>query len=298
MLSDFFTVFFRIFPRLKSILWREAYQFLSRVYTKTDWKFMNYGYAPLNGFEGTVVLDRSDEENRFCIQLYHYLASVVDLNGRRVLEVGSGRGGGADYIRRCLNPKTVVGVDFSRNAVAFCNQIYPLNGLSFEIGNAEALPFGNDRFDAVINVESSHCYNSMEGFLEQVKRVLAPGGSFLFADFRGRDDLDALKAHIRASGLTLVRESDISANVLEALRQDSDRKTREITAKTAAALGLADGLSATGIKRRIHRLLVTFILEFSGAKESTIYKELQTGDTVYMSYILQKQKRPASLPQD
>jgi SAM-dependent methyltransferase len=295
MLSDFFTVFFRIFPRLKSIMWREAYQFLSRVYTKTDWKFMNYGYTSLDGSDGIAVLDRPDEENRFCIQLYHYLASAVDLRGLRVLEVGSGRGGGADYLHRYLTPKTMVGVDFSKNAVAFCNQSYPLNGLAFKAGNAEALPFGNDRFDAVINVESSHCYNSMGGFLEQVKRVLSPGGHFLFADFRGRDDLGALKAHIRASGLAVVKEIDISANVLEALRQDSERKTREINTKIAEALGLADNSPATGVKARLHGLIVTLILEFTGAKDSTIYKELQTGDTIYMSYVLQKQKQTAPL---
>ena len=35
-------------------------------------------------------------------QLYHYVAAAVDLDGKKVLEVGSGRGGGANYVTRVL----------------------------------------------------------------------------------------------------------------------------------------------------------------------------------------------------
>ncbi|SVD50227.1 uncharacterized protein METZ01_LOCUS403081 [marine metagenome] len=35
-------------------------------------------------------------------QLYHYVAASVDLDGKKVLEVGSGRGGGANYVTRVL----------------------------------------------------------------------------------------------------------------------------------------------------------------------------------------------------
>ena len=35
-------------------------------------------------------------------QLYHYVAAAVDLDGEKVLEVGSGRGGGASYVARLL----------------------------------------------------------------------------------------------------------------------------------------------------------------------------------------------------
>ena len=35
-------------------------------------------------------------------QLYHYVAAAVDLDGKKVLEVGSGRGGSASYVARVL----------------------------------------------------------------------------------------------------------------------------------------------------------------------------------------------------
>ena len=50
------------------------------------------------------------------------------VRGLDVLEVGSGRGGGADYVKRCLKPRTMTGVDFSKNAVAFSNRRYAAEG--------------------------------------------------------------------------------------------------------------------------------------------------------------------------
>jgi ubiquinone/menaquinone biosynthesis C-methylase UbiE len=49
------------------------------------------------------------------------------------------------------------------------------------------MPFPDASFDAVINVESSHCYPSMGRFLSEVHRVLRPRGSLLFADLRTSD---------------------------------------------------------------------------------------------------------------
>lgn len=86
----------------------------------TKWRALNYGYALLNE-NGRILsnLDEQQEEERFCIQLYHMVATnsmkIKDLNGKRVLEVGSGRGGGLNYINSTLSPSTCVGVDYSQN---------------------------------------------------------------------------------------------------------------------------------------------------------------------------------------
>jgi hypothetical protein len=58
--------------------------------------------------------------------------------------------------------------------------------------------------------------------------VLLPGGSFLLADLRTSDGLDALREQFHASHLNLEHEDDISANVLMALRLDNDRKLQLI----------------------------------------------------------------------
>jgi SAM-dependent methyltransferase len=49
-------------------------------------------------------------------------------------------------------------------------------------GDAEALPFADAEFDAVLNIESSHNYPHLERFFAEAVRVLKPGGYLVHAD--------------------------------------------------------------------------------------------------------------------
>ncbi len=288
MLGTFFSLLFRMVPGLKGLLWKQGYQFLSKTYKASDWKFMNYGYCSVDGDACSLRLDDADKIDQYCIQLYHHVAGPISLKNLNVLEVGSGRGGGAAFIKKHLMPKTVVGLDYSANAVEFCRHNYHVPGLTFEIGDAEALPFADNSFDIVVNIESSHCYNSMAVFFKQTKRVLKDGGHLLFADFRAKTEIEALRDDICNSGLHLITETDITANVVEALRRDSSRKTLEITRKISQALKLDQTYRPCKIKTTIYKQLVHLILEFSGTIGSRIYDGFQSGNSVYLSYILQK----------
>jgi SAM-dependent methyltransferase len=92
------------------------------------------------------------------------------------------------------------------------------------------MPFAASSFDAVVNIESSHCYESMDTFLSEVCRVLRPGGRFFFADLRSMDSVTTLREQFNASGLTVEMETDITTNVLTALRLDNARKLELIDA--------------------------------------------------------------------
>lgn len=272
MIANLFIKLCQISPRLKTLLWRQWYQFLAGYnHQNTDWKFMNYGYAPLDSQEERLELNKADELDRYWIQLYHHVASAVDLKGLDVLEVGSGRGGGASYIKRYLKPKTMVGVDFSEKAVAFCNRNHPVEGLSFVPGNAESLPFEDNWFDAVVNVESSHGYSSMDTFLGQVRRVLRPGGYFLYADLHGQDIVDVLLDQLRRSEMILIRETNITPNVLESLRSDNEYKEKLI-------------------KASIPKSLIRSFQEFAGVEGTRIYEGFRMGKLIYLSFVFQKPK--------
>ena len=95
-------------------------------------------------------------------------------------------------------------------------------------GDAEHLPFDDASFDAVVNVESSHCYGSMAAFLAQVKRILKPGGHFLFADFRTREQLDELNEQLERTEMQRIKQKNITPNVIEALDADHDRRIAHI----------------------------------------------------------------------
>jgi SAM-dependent methyltransferase len=186
---------------------------------------MNYGYAPEDGTPMDLPLASRDEPDRLCIQLYEHVARPAPLDDADVLEVGSGRGGGASYLARYRKPARVTGVDFSPQAVVFCADRHKeVANLKFRVGDAETLPFDNASFDIVINVESSHCYGNVQRFFSEVCRVLRPGGWFLFADFREPQELPKLQDALRAQPWTEVEKEDITPNVLKALELDDLRK--------------------------------------------------------------------------
>ena len=142
--------YFLAFNRLVSKLF---YRIQTRLVAADDVVFLNIGYEedpPM-----AVPLAESDEPDRFSIQLYHRTATQADLRGRRVLEVGCGHGGGASYLMRTLRPASYTGLDLNRAAIAFCRNRHILPGVDFVHGSAEKLPFPDQSFDAVINIESS-----------------------------------------------------------------------------------------------------------------------------------------------
>lgn len=232
---------------------------------------MNYGYAE----SGVTILplDETDEPDRHWIQLYHHVAGAIDLAGLDVLEVGSGRGGGASFTKRYLKPAHMTGVDLSPQAIALSRERYRIAGLDFRVGDAERLPFENGSLDAIINVESSHCYPSFHRFLAEVVRVLRPGGHLLYADFRARENVPAWRKSLEDSGLGVLRETDITANVVSALELDNDRK-----------LAL--------IHRLIPQPLQASFLGFAAVKGSMLFEGFRSGDFSYRSFILQRAPDP------
>jgi ubiquinone/menaquinone biosynthesis C-methylase UbiE len=195
-----------------------------------DREFFNMGYEedpPM-----ALPLSASDEPNRFCIQLYHRTATQVDLSGKQVLEVSCGHGGGASYLMRTLGPASYTGLDLNRAGIDFCRKRHSLPGLDFVCGNAENLPFVDQSFDAVINIEAASFYPSMPRFLAEVARVLRPGGHFLYADIRGRDHIAKWEEELSNSPMRLVSEKDISEQVARGLEtivarlRESNRYTR------------------------------------------------------------------------
>lgn len=273
----------RLFACLLSIgavrkkLWRWWYDYLAGYRQATDWTCMNYGYAGLTEAR-TVEVPAASESERWCLQLYHHVAAAaeLDLKGQVVLEVGSGRGGGAAFLMEALQPSRYLGVDYSDKAVALCRERYShLPGLSFQQGDAQRLPVESARFDAVVNVESSHCYPSFPGFLAEVRRVLKPGGHFLYADFREAPDRERWRTDLRDSGLDLIRETNITPHVLAALDRDDARKL-------------------TLIQKIIPRWLRKSFLDFAGTKGSLVYRHFASGHMQYHSFVLRKPEQIGS----
>jgi ubiquinone/menaquinone biosynthesis C-methylase UbiE len=186
-----------------------------------------------------------------------------------VVEVGSGRGGGCSYIARTLGPSNMTGVDCSEKAVSFCKGIHNHPALVFKQGDCEALPFEDGAVDAVVNVESSHCYPSMPGFLREVMRVLKPGGHLLWADIRSKETCSEMYRTFETAGFVVLRDSIITENVVAALDEVTERK-QEI------------------IDEKVPKLFRSIASDFAGLKGTKVYDRFLSGEMSYYSFTLQK----------
>jgi len=114
--------------------------------------------------------------------------------GDRVLEIGSGPG----HIAAALaeTGADVTGIDFSGSMIAVARARYP--ELSFHEADAEALPFDDESFDAVVSSFVVHHLARPETVFREVRRVLKPGGRFAFAVFAAPEEQSSIGAFFSA----------------------------------------------------------------------------------------------------
>jgi SAM-dependent methyltransferase len=254
----------------RRVLFPLFFEGLARLTSRSEWwTFMNYGYADDESDVTLPALKAEDMAERYCARLYHRVASAVDLKGKNLLEVSSGRGGGASYVRRYLFPSSLTGVDISRSAVAFCRRRHRVPGLRFVQGDAMDLPLFDASVDAVINIEASFCYPDFDRFLVEVRRVLKPNGHFLYADLRLDREVEQLRSALNRSGLVLIEQEDITAAVVRALTVDSARRR-----------GLID--------RHVLWPLRGVMRTFAGTSGTRMPTLLNDGRLRYLRFVLQK----------
>src|SRR6266576_25760 len=183
--------------------------------------FLNYGYAHSSATASDWIEPR-DRCYELHLNLVHHVVSGVALAGRRVLEVGSGRGGNCYFLSRYTEANQIYGIDLCGANVRFCRAVHHLPNVTFLRGDAQQLPFAGETFDVVLNLESSHCYLHFERFLAEIYRVLKPGGSFCYADLWFLQflklDWDSRKRALDATPFSLLSEEDISEPVFQSLR--------------------------------------------------------------------------------
>jgi SAM-dependent methyltransferase len=263
----------------RRFVWEQLYDILCWCIPSTEWKHMNWGYASMEA-DGAFLKDLSaeDETERFSIQLYHLMATGMgtfkNLDGKTLVEVSSGRGGGLDYISRCLNPDKCIGVDISQVQIDYCKKIYEKNPkLFFVNGESEKLSklqeLGKEEIDIIINVESGHCYSNFQKFIKEVDRVLKPGGIFAYSDFRPTHEWAKTEEELTNFSMKILKKENISENVMHSLKLDEARKWELIENKLGPVLRF-------------------FFKQIGGVKGSHIFEGLSKGTMISTAYVLKK----------
>lgn len=265
IIASIFVLIISLFPALGKKLWKKWYDFLANQDNENNFLFMNYGY---HNSDLVLSLNKEDEVNRYQIQLYESVLNDIDLNKKKLLEVGSGRGGGLDYISRYKNPSSLTGIDLSSKAITKATNSFNASNINFVNASADKIPLDNNSIDVVINVESSHCYPNVDAFIRETFRVLKPGGYFAICDIRNQSGIDNMELSFKQSGYTLLKKNNITDNVLQALSLMSEDRIK--------------------FSDRMPLFLKKAFLDFAGVKASSVYDLLKNNKLIYVSYLLRK----------
>lgn len=118
-----------------------------------------------------LVADYASFRSGYSNELYDTIAQFGLRRGATILDVGCGTGIASEPF--AMNGFPVTGVDASEAMVAAAAQRLP--HATFVHGEAEALPFPNERFDVVISAQTFHWVDRARALAEAF-RVLRRGG--------------------------------------------------------------------------------------------------------------------------
>jgi ubiquinone/menaquinone biosynthesis C-methylase UbiE len=204
--------------------------------------------------------------NRNSAKLVLEVLADCPINGRRILDVGCGRGGTASVVKEVFEPRSFAGVDLSGKAVAFCQLRHRYKGFHFLHADAENLPFSSASVDAVINIESSQSYPDIRRFYCEVFRVLAPGGYFLYTDVRPVRQMAEWRGLLETIGFRVESDRDITSNVLLSCEEVAAQRSRAYAPQAERSV----------------------MNNFLGAPGSQVYNEMKSGRWSYRIFKLRK----------
>jgi SAM-dependent methyltransferase len=136
-----------------------------------------------------------EDLDQYHFEKLHHLLRLIDFDayrGRTVLEVGCGAA--VDLARFARGGAIATGVDIATSAIELARMNFQLQGLSADlrVANAEALPFADDTFDLVYAHGVVQYTADPQRLVDEVRRVLKPGGEAIFQVYNRISWLNAL----------------------------------------------------------------------------------------------------------
>jgi 2-polyprenyl-3-methyl-5-hydroxy-6-metoxy-1,4-benzoquinol methylase len=203
---------------------------------------------------------------------YVHASRLVE--GKAVLDIGCNTGYGTNILS--ARTKSIVGVDVSGRAIEMAKRKYGTK-LSFQLVDGERLPFDDGSFDVVTGFQLIEHLVEYDSFMNEVKRVLAPGGIAVFTtpnsllrldpgmkpwnefhvrEFNSEELQETLAKHfdeVRILGLT----ASAPLYAIEAGRVDRARRVARV-----AASGGTINLVRSTLRNRVKSLLSAGAVEF------------------------------------
>lgn len=102
--------------------------------------------------------------------------------GKKILEIGCGNGIGTRFIDEYFQPFEFIATEYDESLVEVAWSKNPDSKVRVEPGNAADMCFANGEFDAVIGLSVIHHIPNWEDALDEIQRVLKPGGLLIIKE--------------------------------------------------------------------------------------------------------------------
>lgn len=129
--------------------------------------FTGERYIP--GVSGSIALEH-EHRYRFCLDL---------VTGRRVLDIACGEGFGS--AKMAERAEQVWGVDIDPLTVAHAAATYKRKNLHYIAGSCAKIPLPAASVDVVVSFETIEHHNEHDAMMDEIRRVLRPGGALVIS---------------------------------------------------------------------------------------------------------------------
>jgi len=152
------------------------------------------------GYYNKEEMEAGYKKKNFIQAKYDFVDEMMKLggidpstdSGATVLDVGCGVGGTSRYLAKKLGPKAeVTGITLSPNQVNRATELakeQDVPNAKFTVMNALYMDFPDNSFDIVWACESGEHMPDKEAYINEMMRVLKPGGKYVMATWCQRDD--------------------------------------------------------------------------------------------------------------
>jgi SAM-dependent methyltransferase len=150
-----------------------------------------------------------------------FLDWLVPKPGLRWLDVGCGNGAFSEMLAERCAPASVDGIDPSEAQLAYARTRPALRLAQFHAGDAMALPFPDDTFDAAVMPLVIFFVPDPAKGVSEMARVVRPGGIFSAYSWDlvgGGFPYDTLQVEMRGLGLTVPMPPSRDASRMDAMR--------------------------------------------------------------------------------